>query len=765
MLIFLFYPYKLFENNYSTVLDDRSGNLIYAKIAPDGQWRFPAIKDVPEKFEKLILLFEDEYFYYHFGINPVSISKALVLNIRASEIIRGGSTISQQVIRLSRKNKRRTIGEKIIEASLALKLELNYSKKEILNFYVSHAPFGGNVVGLEVAAWRYFGRSLNTLSWSEMASLAVLPNAPSLIRPGKNTKAFKLKRDLLLKKAFEHGYFDEFSLELAQSENLPSKPKALPLFASHLGEEVIKQGHNGEKVKTSLDFELQKKVISIVDKYYRNNRQNKVYNIACLVAEVETGEIKAYVANSKSGRLHQQSVNNINSLRSSGSVLKPLLYNFLQQEGIILPQTLIYDIPSYFNGYIPKNYTDGYDGAVPADEAIARSLNIPAVYMLKKIGVPKFLYYLQQAGFTSIDKSADHYGLSLILGGAEISLWDLVQVYSSMARVLNNANKPKANSESNSFVNFHNSFYLNQEKKMIENNIYDPGSLWLTFSAISEMNRPIEGVNWKDLYSAQKIAWKTGTSYGRRDAWTVGITSKYVVGVWVGNSNGVGRPGLSGARLAAPIVFDVFSNLDAVSWFEAPQAYLMDKKVCSLSGYLAGDECESTKVIKVALSAEKSNICPYHKKIFLDEEERFQVNSSCYDMQKIKSTNFFVLPTTVEYFYKKKNLNYKVLPPFLFNCQKAGLEKMELIYPSNNSNIFIPRGFSGEKEYVIFEAVHRDKNEKVFWYLDDVFCGTTKSEANQNHKLKIQIDKGEHLLTIVDQNGNSIQRKFSILSK
>ena len=381
-------PEPIFNTPTSTILNDRNGKLLGAKIADDGQWRFPLIDSVPSKFEDCILYFEDEYFYWHPGINPVSVFKAFIQNIKAGDIVRGGSTITLQVIRLSREGKPRTIYEKLIEFVLALRLELRYSKEDILKLYSSHAPFGGNVVGLEAASWRYYNRPPNMLSWGESATLAVLPNAPALIYPGKNQHKLLEKRNRLLDKLASKEIIDPMSCELAKMEPLPGKPNALPQISPHLLDRSIVEGQKGKRIISTIDTDIQQKANRLVAKYYKQYVNNEIYNAALLVIDVKTKQVLAYVGNTPSEYEETgRDVDMITAKRSSGSILKPFLYTWMFNDGELLPKMLLPDIPTQFYGFAPKNFNEKYDGAVPADNALARSLNIPAVRLLQDYGI------------------------------------------------------------------------------------------------------------------------------------------------------------------------------------------------------------------------------------------------------------------------------------------------------------------------------------------------------------------------------------------
>jgi penicillin-binding protein 1C len=565
LLVVIYYfslPRTLFQEPYSTVIESKEGELLGAKIARDGQWRFPAQDSVPDKFKKCIVYFEDEYFYKHPGFNPIAMVNAIKQNRKAGKVVRGGSTLTQQVIRLSRKGKGRTYLEKLVEVVLATRLELGYSKDEILELYAAHAPFGGNVVGLEMASWRYFGVKSNQLSWAENATLAVLPNAPSLIYPGKNQIKLLEKRNRLLRKLNEQGIIDKQTYELSVEEPLPGKPYDLPQIAPHLLQRVAKN-QEGARVKTTVGYALQNRVNQIAKYYYNQYKQNEVSNLAILVIDVSNRNVISYVGNSPTDRDHQKDVDIIDAPRSTGSILKPLLYAAMLDDGELLPNTLVADVPTQIAGYTPQNFNLTFDGAVPAHRALARSLNIPSVLMLQDFGVNKFYEELQKFKLKNISKPADHYGLSLILGGAESNLWDLCRSYAGMSSTVNYFNKSNGKYRTNEFteLNYENDLEVDFGDESTQKNILGAGSIWLTYNAMEEVNRPEGDEAWKFYDSSLKIAWKTGTSFGNRDAWAIGTNSRYVVGIWVGNATGEGRPTLTGVTSAAPILFDVFNLL------------------------------------------------------------------------------------------------------------------------------------------------------------------------------------------------------------
>ncbi|PID69679.1 MAG: penicillin-binding protein 1C [Flavobacteriales bacterium] len=753
-------PKELFSEPTATVIESAEGNLLSAVIAKDQQWRFPKSDSVPYKFKKSIIAFEDSYFYRHPGFNPVSIGKAFWQNMQAGSIKRGGSTLTQQVIRLSRKGKSRTYFEKTVELILATRLELRHTKNEILGLYAAHAPFGGNVVGLEMAAWRYFGRSAAELSWAESATLAVLPNAPGLIFPGSRQDQLRHKRNRLLEKLYREETIDSLTYSLATMEPLPQKPYPLPQNAPHLLQ-YLRKKFPGKRIRTTINNSLQKQTNAIVVNHYKLLSQNQIFNIAVLVMDVNTRKILAYVGNAPTDKAHEKDVNIIHKPRSTGSILKPFLYTAMLDAGEILPHTLVADIPTQIANYNPQNFDLQYDGAVPASVALSRSLNVPAVRMLQDFGLDRFYFYLQKMHLKDISKTTDYYGLSLILGGAESNLWDLCKTYAAFSSTINHYSDMQGKYFSNEFVEpiLNDEETIDFGKITKEKTLFDAGSMYLTYNALKEVNRPAGEENWEFFDSSKEIAWKTGTSFGFKDAWAIGSTKDYLVGVWVGNADGEGRPGLTGIKAAAPILFDVFGLLPRSNWFDKPYDELSEIAVCKTSGYRANKACTEVDTLSVPTLGLKTRSCPYHHTVHLDKNEQFRVNASCYPLENIKSVSWFTLPPLQAFYYRQKHPDYKELPPFKLGCKQQETDVMDFIYPKENAKIFLPKNFDEQVNKVVFKLAHNTDNIKVFWYLDNHLVATTE----HFHELALEPTIGKHTITVVDETGFQLTRTIEIV--
>lgn len=686
-------PRDLFRGTaYSTVVTDRNGRLLGARIAEDGQWRFPPCDSVPAKYAAALIRFEDRRFYRHAGVDPLAIGRALRDNLGAGRVRSGASTITMQVIRLSR-GKERTLGQKVVEAFLATRLEARCSKAEILALYASHAPFGGNVVGIDAAAWRYFGRPAQELSWAEAATLAVLPNAPSSIHPGRNRERLLAKRNRLLEALRDTGHLDADACEAACGEPLPGAPVPLPSHAPHFVEAQPK----GVVTRTSLDLALQERVEAVGNRCGDELARSGAADLAAVVFDLSDGSLRAYVGNASPYRARDgRDVDIAAAPRSTGSILKPFLYAAALQDGLILPESLLPDTPVNIGGFTPHNFDRQFHGAVPASEALARSLNVPAVQLLRLYGVPRFHQLLKDCGLSTLNRSSDDYGLSLILGGGEGSLLEITRAYAG--------------------------FVLHPEGWPLTDGV----ASYLTLEILSRVNRPDE-MDWRKIPSVRKAAWKTGTSYGYRDAWAVGVTPRWAVGVWCGNADGHGVPALTGASCAGPVLFELLNLLpDDGRWFEEPSGGIY-ADACSASGFLRGPDCESAVRRHLPERAQESPVCPYHK------------------------GGIFRLPPAMEWYYRNHHPEYN--PPAPSPANGPGF-----IYPESGSTLRLPRQLDGTPGSAVFKAAHPTPQTRLWWHLDGEYLG----ETLLLHEMRLAPTPGRHTLVIVDPDGRSAAVSFTI---
>lgn len=777
-------PRPLFDKPVSVVLEDRNGELLGARIANDGQWRFPAIDSVPEKYATCVIAFEDKRFRWHPGVDPLSLIRSLWLNLRNRKVVSGGSTLTMQVIRLMRDNPPRTVWQKMVEIFMATRLELTHSKRDILGLYASNAPFGGNVVGLEAASWRYYGKRPGLLTWAESATLAVLPNSPGLIHPGRNRNALLEKRNRLLERLRDTGKLTSIECELSSEEPLPEEPLPLPQFAPHLldrltassGQEYTsRRASPAHRFKTTVDGDLQRRIADILERRQAIYRGNGVHNMAAIVIDVPTGEVLAYVGNvADAGTEHGQSVDIISAPRSTGSILKPYLYALALESGDILPRSLLRDVPTQLGRYKPENFYENYDGAVPARRALIRSLNVPFVLLLQQYGLEKFHFNLKRLGLSTLDYPPEHYGLSLILGGAEANLLDITNTYACMARELDNfydrsGRYDPADFRPPAFVtNGRLASAAHRPPSVAQHlpssDLLSAGAIWYTFEAMRELERPNSAGEWELFQAGKPVAWKTGTSFGFRDAWAAGVTPRYAVGVWVGNADGEGRPGLIGVTTAAPVLFEIFDQLPGNSWFDPPYDDMVQAPVCRQSGFRAGEYCDADTVW-IPKCGLKAAVCPYHRLLHLDAGAQWQVSSECESPASMQHKAWFVLPPVEEYYFKSKNPWYQTPPPFRPDCLASqaaqGSTPMQLIYPKHPTQIYVPVDLDGKLSSTVFEVAHRTPDKEIFWHLDGVYLGSTKTF----HQMALQPAIGPHKLTLVDKDGYRLEQAFEIIGK
>jgi penicillin-binding protein 1C len=772
-------PTPLFDVPQSAVLVARDGELLGARIAGDGQWRFPPLERVPPRYRAAVLAYEDQRFYSHVGIDPLAVLRAARLNLEQRRVVSGASTITMQVARLVRaprssgeggdRQLRRDFGNKLIEAALALRLEAEYDKDEILALYASHAPFGGNVVGLEAAAWRYFGRDPSRLSWAEVATLAVLPNQPALVTPGRNRVRLAAKRDALLRRLHAQGALDDIDLAAALAEPLVGAPRALPDLAPHLLE-TLRRRHPGQhRFESTLDPALQRAANEVVAAQARELAQQGIHNAAAIVIDHDSYEVLAYVGNAQWSlrNEHGYAVDVVQRPRSTGSVLKPMLYAAMLDSGQLLPKMLVPDVPIQYAGYAPENFDRSYRGAVPADVALAQSLNVPAVRLLREYGVERFYDLLRASGMTTLTQPPGHYGLTLVLGGAEGSLWELTRLH---ADLVDRARQPLAGSA----VPRRALRVLRggSEAATAGPHRLSPGAAWLTLQALLEVPRPEQEGPWQQFATRSQIAWKTGTSWGQRDAWAIGSSGRYTVGVWAGNASGDGRAGLTGAAAAAPILFALHQRLPAARWLPAPQLAMKRVAVCGNDGWLANDWCERAEQW-VPAASHFARQSPYNVLVHLDAAGAARVDSNCERVAAMRTANWFVLPPAQEHYFRRHAPLYRELPPWRADCASGAAAAaggtgpalvrlpMEFLYPQADTAVYIPRDLDGRAGRVVLEAVHRDTEARLHWHLDGRYLGSTQ----RFHQQALELEPGTHTVTLVDSAGQRLERRFTVLER
>lgn len=714
---------------FSTVVNDSSGELLSASIAADEQWRLPVIDQVPERFAKAIITYEDKRFYTHPGVDPLALARAIKQNAKAKRIVSGASTISMQVGRIISGYQNRSLWQKVKELRTALRLEVWHSKEDILRWYSSLAPYGGNVVGLQAACWRYYHKSPDQLSWAEAATLAVLPNAPSLIHVNRNRHLLQSKRDHLLRLLYKEGHLDEIDLEASYEEPLPSKLYALPQKAPHLLQLVKQRPDIRDKI--DIDPALQASIAEVMHHLHGDWQQNEISNAGCIVLDTKTGQVIAYHGNIK-GTI-EADVDMIQARRSSGSILKPFLYAHMMDKQMITPEQIVLDIPTYIAGFSPSNYNKNYSGAISASEALQRSLNVPYVRMLKRYGISPFLDHLRDHGLSSLDRTADNYGLSLVLGGGEVRLWDLAYAYRDLGA----------------------SLIHNEEVAGLS-----PSVVYQTLDALKGLNRPDEEGDWQRMDSRAPIAWKTGTSYGHRDAWGIGVHPEITIAVWVGNADGEGRDGIIGTKTAGRLLFAVAGRASlGMRWFDEPLTDMAYLRKCHHSGMLASTSCPQVDTVFWPVTTEQADVCSYHEVHIVSKDRSWRFDGYCDEVSESELHPYFDLPASAAHYYKRSHPDWSPLPPVHPDCDQAkATDEMDIIYPTPNEYVYLPKDLNEEQQSLVVRVAHARQDATLYWYMDDRYFGETRDF----HSYGFLPEAGDHIITIVDDTGYQLSRKVTV---
>jgi penicillin-binding protein 1C len=746
----------LFKDDYSTIITDEAGQLLRVYLNKDDKYLFPIDikKTIPPKLRIAALYFEDQYFKLHPGINPPSLIRAYFQNKKAGKIISGGSTITMQLARLANPRPRTYIN-KLVEAIQALKIELLYSKKEILSLYLNHAPYGSNIVGYKAAALMYYGKQADELSWAEAATLAVLPNAPGLINPINKRDLLLIKRNNLLRRLQESKVIDNQTCKNAQKEPIPDTIKYFKITAPHFCRKIFQEEKRGTVIKTTLSKITQKEIEKLVKQHVRYFKSLGVNNCSVIVAETQSGKVRAYVGSHNFyDKKNNGQVDGVMAYRSTASALKPFLYALSMDRGLILPETIIQDIPSYYFGFSPANPMHTFDGIVQSKEALIRSLNIPAVRLLNSYGVTEFYGFLKAAGIKSLFRSPDDYGLPLILGGAEASLYDLTTLF----RGLGNLGK------FSDLVLLENSDGVLKYPKNGGKEYISPGAAYLTLDILRDVKRPGAEYYWQQYANQWPLAWKTGTSYGQRDAWAIGVSPEWVIGVWVGDFDGRSNKNLGGARFAGPLLFDIFNTLPkshSKRWFSRPDMELGSTAVCQETGFVAGQHCPNSKEVNFPISAKPLKICPFHRSIYLTMNEKYRVCSRCWatgDYKKV--TRLFYSPEVMKIL---RSNSYPIIPipPHNSECTETFFsDSVKITYPEAGAKIWLPKDIDGKDQKLAVSAAHREAKKIIYWYVDKVYIGITEGIHNK----AIRLDTGVHLIDLVDENGNHDSVNFSVVA-
>ncbi len=571
----LFPPPLPAARDTSSVVVAHDGTPLRAFADAEGVWRHPADLDaVSPLYLEALLTYEDRWFHRHPGINPVALARAGWQWLRAGRIVSGGSTLTMQVARILEPHSRTPWG-KARQMLRALQLEAHLSKRAILTLYLERAPFGGTIEGVEAASWAYLGKPASRLSRAEAALLAVLPQAPSRLRPDRHPQRARAARDKLLERMVAQGAWSRAEVEDARIEPVVSRALRQPMHAALLAQRLRSADPAAERIESTIDAGLQRMLEERVAGYFAGLPERT--SAALLVIDNATLQARAYIGAAEFGdRARLGHVDMVQAVRSPGSTLKPFLYGMALDDGLIHSASLMVDAPQSFHGYRPGNFGMAYSGPVSAAEALRRSLNVPAVDLLDRVGPGRFAARLDHAGIRLRFPRGAAPGLPLILGGTGATLEDLVGAHAALARG-GRAGRVR----------------LTADAPLLERRLMSPGAAWIVSEALASNPRPGERADTFDQRDRPRVAWKTGTSYGFRDAWALGATRRHTVGVWVGRPDGTPLPGQYGAITALPLLFEVIDSLpraraDAIRI--PPPDGVEEREICWPLGLAAADQ-------------------------------------------------------------------------------------------------------------------------------------------------------------------------------
>lgn len=699
---------------YSTIITDNKGEVVNAFLTKDEKWRMKTeLNEISPLLRKTIIAKEDKYFYSHPGINLIAIGRAFINNITRMKRTSGASTISMQVAR-AMEPRRRNLGSKIIEAFRALQLELKYSKDEILQLYLNLVPYGGNIEGVKSASQLYFKKNPDHLSLAEITALSIIPNRPSSLVVGKNNDRIVKERNKWLRRFAEEKIFSEKEIEDALDEPLIATRGTVPHCIPHLSYKLKKQG--GTTINTNIDLNTQLKTEKILEDYVRAQRLRNIKNAAIIIINNKTHKVITYAGSSDfKDTIDGGQVNGINAIRQPGSALKPLLYGMCFDEGLLTPKTIITDVAVNYEGYAPENYDEKFNGYVSVAYALEHSLNIPAVKSLQQLGYEKLIEKLSLCNFKQIQKDRNKLGLSLILGGCGTTLEELTGLFSSFA---------------NNGV-YVSPSYTQSDTAGRRVNVLSPAACFMLNEILSKVDRPDFPINWQATEHMPKIAWKTGTSYGRKDAWSIGYNKNFTVGVWAGNFSGTGVPDLSGANVATPLLFKIFNTIDYDSdaeWFAQPDD-CDTRQVCSETGLIPDESCTNKVLDYFIPLISSSKVCNNLQEIMISADEKISYCKSCVPVNGYKKRKFKIVEPEMQAFFSENNVKFEKIPPHNPDC--------ELIFKGSAPQITSP---SNGTEYLIskknpepLQLICKTSNDvsKVYWYINNKFYKASSAGEKQ----------------------------------
>jgi penicillin-binding protein 1C len=737
----LLFPFRP-QVNYAKMMLDRDGKILAAYQSEDDKWRFKVkLEELSPDLVQSFIKKEDKYFYYHWGVNPLAVLRALNANILKNKRVSGASTISMQVVRMLER-KPRSYSSKISEAIKAFQLETHFSKKEILEHYLSLVPLGSNIEGVSAASYIYFQKSPLKLSLAQSVALSVIPNRPSLMNPSQKTR-FEAYMTYWLNKYKKDGIFETTKINEAATERLIFKKHAFSSKAFHFTQKILNESTSqNSSIKTTLKLNWQLQIEQQLKQHVERLKAQGLQNGTVMVVDNRTLEVLVYCGSADpTNKLDAGQVDGIHAIRSPGSTLKPFLYGLGMELGLVNPKTVLYDIPSSFAGYSPVNFDNTYLGKINMAEALQLSLNIPAVKMLDEIKVKTFIKLLKKLNFENIKTNEEKLGLSLTLGGCGVNMGELVAAYASIANLGN-------------YQTLKTTLVDKGETKKVS--VLDSATCFILSQILSGVSRPDFPNNFEFTYKLPKIAWKTGTSYGKRDAWALGYNPNYTVGVWLGNFSGEGMPNISGVQVATPLLFQVFNTIEKQRpWFKMPSS-LIYRQVCSVTGKPLSEDCSQSVIDFFGNKTAPKSKCTHFTKIWVNRAETMSYCPKCINHTDAKVLNYNYEPAAYQnYLYQKGQFSHRI-PAHNASCQSISYKNhLQIISPQHKGLYYIE---NGKSEKITCEAEADPGTAWLYWYHNGKFLG----KFNLNQSPFIQPTLGQNIVSCTNPYGKSSKVVFEV---
>ncbi|GAB3870359.1 penicillin-binding protein 1C [Hymenobacter segetis] len=740
---------------YSPIVLAADGSVLHAFLNPTQKWRMKTeLAEITPALQQAIIQKEDRYFRYHFGVNPVAIMQAAGRNIFKKGRTTGASTITMQVARLL-EPKERTFGNKLLEMLRATQLEAHYSKAEILQLYLNLVPYGGNIEGVKSAALLYFQQPPDYLSLAQTVTLAIIPNQPRVLVLGKNNDKILAERNRWLRQFQQQHLFPNQDIEDAINEPLDVQRHAAPTLAPHLARRLVSQFPNQPIIHSTLRRNPQAKAEDLTKNYVRRLRELGISQAAVLVVNNRTRAVEAYVGSADfTDAASSGQVDGVRAIRSPGSALKPFLYALAVDRGIVTPKLKLPDVPTNFSGFRPENFDKSCAGEVTVERALTYSLNIPAVRVLADVGVPVFTDNLRAAGFKSVAKAAPRLGLSTILGGCGATLEELTGLYAALA---NGGN----------YQPLHNTTPIEKKNLTLKTQpstlLLSPAAAFLITDILAQRTRPDLPMGYQNSRHLPKIAWKTGTSYGRRDAWSIGYNADYTIGVWVGNFSGQGSPALTGADVASPLLFDLFNTLayNSPNRWAVPPTTLDFRLVCAETGLVPGEHCPNQLIDYYLPGTSSARHCEHQKEALVSADGTIAYCRACVPAAGFKRQLFPNPLPEVLAFRESQGLSSTRLPPHNPACRlvrttdSGAGAALAITSPLDHAEYVLDRL---DKQQMLLSCAAGSEVRQVFWYVNDRFLRA----ASATERVFFRPPSGAVKISCADDHGRNVNIQLQV---